>query len=46
MWEIKLGHTVVVPAAPIVYVLGEVEKPGGYILGSDRELLFLLPIRR
>ena len=24
----------VVPAAPIVYVLGEVNKPGGYVLGS------------
>jgi len=25
---------VVVPGAPIVYVLGEVGKPGGYVLGS------------
>jgi polysaccharide export outer membrane protein len=28
---------VVVPAAPIVYVLGEVNKPGGYVLGSSGE---------
>jgi polysaccharide biosynthesis/export protein len=32
--EIKPGDTVVVPGAPIVYVLGEVGKPGGYVLGS------------
>ena len=32
--EILPGDTVVVPTAPIVYVLGEVNKPGGYILGS------------
>jgi polysaccharide export outer membrane protein len=33
--EIQPGDTIVVPAAPIVYVLGEVVKPGGYILGSS-----------
>jgi polysaccharide export outer membrane protein len=33
--EIKPGDTVVVPGAPIVYVLGEVVKPGGYVLGSS-----------
>ena len=32
--EIHPGDTVAVPAAPIVYVLGEVGKPGGYVLGS------------
>jgi polysaccharide export outer membrane protein len=32
--EILPGDTVVVPAAPIVYVLGEVTKPGGYVLNS------------
>jgi polysaccharide export outer membrane protein len=32
--EVQPGDTVVVPAAPIVYVLGEVNKPGGYVLGS------------
>ena len=32
--EVQPGDTVVVPAAPIVYVLGEVSKPGGYVLGS------------
>jgi polysaccharide export outer membrane protein len=32
--EIQPGDTLVVPAAPIVYVLGEVSKPGGYVLGS------------
>jgi polysaccharide export outer membrane protein len=32
--EILPGDTVVVPAAPIVYVLGEVNKPGGYVLNS------------
>jgi polysaccharide export outer membrane protein len=33
--ELQPGDTIVVPAAPIVYVLGEVVKPGGYILGSS-----------
>ena len=33
--DIQPGDTVVVPAAPIVYVLGEVAKPGGYVLGSS-----------
>jgi polysaccharide biosynthesis/export protein len=33
--EIQPGDTIVVPAAPIVYVLGEVVKPGGYVLGSS-----------
>jgi polysaccharide export outer membrane protein len=32
--EVLPGDTIVVPAAPIVYVLGEVIKPGGYILNS------------
>jgi polysaccharide export outer membrane protein len=32
--ELQPGDTLVVPAAPIVYVLGEVTKPGGYVLGS------------
>lgn len=32
--EILPGDTLVVPTAPIVYVLGEVNKPGGYILNS------------
>jgi polysaccharide export outer membrane protein len=32
--EIQPGDTVVVPAAPVVYVLGEVTKPGGYVVGS------------
>jgi polysaccharide biosynthesis/export protein len=32
--DIKPGDTVVVPTAPIVYVLGEVTKPGGYVLNS------------
>jgi polysaccharide export outer membrane protein len=32
--DVQPGDTVVVPAAPIVYVLGEVAKPGGYVLGS------------
>jgi polysaccharide export outer membrane protein len=32
--EIRPGDTIVVPGAPIVYVLGEVTKPGGYVLGS------------
>jgi polysaccharide export outer membrane protein len=33
--ELQPGDTVVVPAAPIVYVLGEVTKPGGYVLGAS-----------
>jgi polysaccharide biosynthesis/export protein len=32
--DINPGDTVVVPTAPIVYVLGEVTKPGGYVLNS------------
>ena len=33
--DVQPGDTVMVPAAPIVYVLGEVTKPGGYVLGSS-----------
>ena len=32
--DVRPGDTVVVPTAPIVYVLGEVGKPGGYVLNS------------
>ena len=32
--DILPGDTVVVPPGPIVYVLGQVSKPGGYVLGS------------
>jgi len=32
--EIRPGDTVVIPTAGIVYVLGEVSKPGGYVLNS------------
>jgi polysaccharide export outer membrane protein len=32
--ELEPGDTVVVPRAGIVYVLGEVTKPGGYVLNS------------
>lgn len=32
--EVRPGDTIVIPAAPIVYVLGEVGKPGRYVLGS------------
>jgi polysaccharide biosynthesis/export protein len=32
--EIRPGDTVVIPTAGIVYVLGEVIKPGGYVLSS------------
>jgi polysaccharide biosynthesis/export protein len=35
------GDTVVVPKAGIVYVLGGVNKPGGYVLGSDAGLTVL-----
>jgi polysaccharide export outer membrane protein len=33
--ELLPGDTVVVPSAPVVYVLGEVNKPGGYVLNSS-----------
>lgn len=33
--ELLPGDTVVVPSAAIVYVLGEVLKPGGYVLNSS-----------
>jgi len=32
--ELQPGDTVVVPKAGIVYVLGEVTRPGGYVLNS------------
>jgi len=32
--ELHPGDTVFVPKAPMVYVLGEVNKPGGYVLNS------------
>ena len=32
--ELKPGDTVVVPRAGIVYVLGEINRPGGYVLNS------------
>jgi len=39
--EIRPGDTVVVPPAPIVYVLGEVNKPGGYVLNSINGMTML-----
>ena len=33
--ELRAGDTVVVPRAGIVYVLGEVTRPGGYVLNSS-----------
>jgi len=39
--EVQPGDTVVVPAAPIVYVLGEVNKPGGYVLNSTNGVTLL-----
>jgi polysaccharide export outer membrane protein len=33
--ELRPGDTVVVPEAGIVYVLGEINKPGGYIMNSS-----------
>jgi polysaccharide export outer membrane protein len=39
--EVLPGDTVVVPAAPIVYVLGEVNKPGGYVLNSTNGMTLL-----
>jgi polysaccharide export outer membrane protein len=33
--ELQPGDTVVVPRAGIVYVLGEVNRPGGYVLNSS-----------
>jgi polysaccharide export outer membrane protein len=39
--EILPGDTVVVPPAPIIYVLGEVNKPGGYILNSTNGVTLL-----
>ena len=33
--ELRPGDTVVVPRAGIVYVLGEVTRPGGYVLNSS-----------
>lgn len=33
--ELKPGDTVVVPRAGIVYVLGEVTRPGGYVLNAS-----------
>jgi polysaccharide biosynthesis/export protein len=39
--EIPPVDTVVVPAGPIVYVLGEVNKPGSYVLNSTNGLTVL-----
>jgi polysaccharide export outer membrane protein len=39
--DIEPGDTVVVPAGAIVYVLGEVGKPGGYVLGSGNGVTVL-----
>jgi polysaccharide export outer membrane protein len=39
--EVRPGDTVVIPAAPIVYVLGEVNKPGGYVLNSTNGVTLL-----
>lgn len=39
--DIQPGDTVVVPAGAIVYVLGEVGKPGGYVLGSGNGVTVL-----
>jgi polysaccharide biosynthesis/export protein len=33
--ELQPGDTVVVPRAGVVYVLGEVNKPGGYVMNSS-----------
>jgi polysaccharide export outer membrane protein len=39
--DILPGDTVVVPSAPIVYVLEEVNKPGGYVLNSTNGVTVL-----
>ena len=39
--DIRPGDTVVVPTAPVVYVLGEVNKPGGYVLNSTNGVTLL-----
>jgi polysaccharide export outer membrane protein len=36
--EIMPGDAITVSKAPVVFVLGEVTKPGGYVLGSDSNL--------
>jgi polysaccharide export outer membrane protein len=42
--EVRPGDTIIVPAAPIVYILGEVGKPGGYVLGSGINGVTLLRV--
>ena len=39
--EILPGDTLVVPTAPVVYVLGEVTKPGGYVLNFPNGITVL-----
>jgi polysaccharide export outer membrane protein len=39
--DVQPGDTVVIPVAPIVYVLGEVNKPGGYVLNSTNGVTLL-----
>jgi polysaccharide export outer membrane protein len=39
--DIQPGDTVVVPPGAIVYVLGQVGKPGGYVLGSGNGVTVL-----
>jgi polysaccharide export outer membrane protein len=35
---IKPGDTITVPKADLIYVVGSVKKPGGYVLGQDESL--------
>ena len=38
------GDTIVVPRAGIVYVLGDVNRPGGYIMGNNESKLTVLQV--
>jgi len=42
--QVNPGDTVVVPKAPIVYVLGDVARPGGYPMENDSQITVLRSI--
>jgi len=41
---VRPGDTIVVPKAGIIYVLGDVARPGGYVMQNDSELTVLQAI--
>lgn len=42
--EVYPGDTIIVPKAPIVYVLGDVGRPGGYVMNTNDTRLSVLQV--